>query len=89
MLISSEKEDFQKAAEEVKVLKKAPDTTEMGELYGLYKQATVGDVNVGESLSRLGPGLCRSRGNDCWGGKKEKKLRDKKQSRAKFRRNEV
>lgn len=46
------------------MLKKNPDNAELGELYALYKQVTVGDVNVGESLSRPGPGLCRSRGND-------------------------
>lgn len=27
-----------------------PNNEEMGELYGLYKQATVGDVDIGESL---------------------------------------
>ncbi|XP_043965946.1 acyl-CoA-binding protein-like [Gambusia affinis] len=39
-------EAFEKAAEEVKVLKQRPDHGEMSELYGLYKQATVGDVNT-------------------------------------------
>lgn len=39
------------------MLKQKPDNKEMSELYGLYKQATVGDVNKGESLQR---GLCVS-----------------------------
>lgn len=58
--MSPEQESFQKAAEEAKVLKKSPDNTELGELYALYKQATVGDVNVGESLSPPTSPLCRS-----------------------------
>lgn len=43
-------ESFLKAAEEAKVLAVKPNNEEMGELYGLYKQATVGDVDSGESL---------------------------------------
>lgn len=39
---------FQKAAEEVKHLKTKPADSEMLEIYSLYKQATVGDVNTGE-----------------------------------------
>ncbi|XP_056157498.1 acyl-CoA-binding protein-like isoform X3 [Lampris incognitus] len=39
-------DSFQQAAEEVKVLKKRPDREELSSLYGLYKQATVGDVNI-------------------------------------------
>ncbi|XP_030609551.1 acyl-CoA-binding protein-like isoform X1 [Archocentrus centrarchus] len=39
-------ESFNKAVEEVKVLKEKPNQTEMGDLYGLYKQATVGDINT-------------------------------------------
>ncbi|XP_039907493.1 acyl-CoA-binding protein-like [Simochromis diagramma] len=37
---------FDKAVEEVKVLKQKPNQQEMGDLYGLYKQATVGDINT-------------------------------------------
>ncbi|XP_013866110.1 acyl-CoA-binding protein [Austrofundulus limnaeus] len=37
---------FNKAAEEVKVLKQRPDQGDLGSLYGLYKQATAGDVNT-------------------------------------------
>lgn len=41
------KQDFTKAAEDIKKLKTMPNDAEMLELYGLYKQATVGDVNTG------------------------------------------
>uniref|UniRef100_A0AAX7V5T3 ACB domain-containing protein n=1 Tax=Astatotilapia calliptera TaxID=8154 RepID=A0AAX7V5T3_ASTCA len=37
---------FDKAVEEVKILKQKPNQQEMGDLYGLYKQATVGDINT-------------------------------------------
>ncbi|KAM8873281.1 acyl-CoA-binding protein-like [Synchiropus picturatus] len=39
-------EEFEKAAEEVKVLKTKPNSSELSGLYGLYKQATVGDINT-------------------------------------------
>lgn len=42
---------FQKAAEEVKHLKAKPADAEMLEIYSLYKQATVGDVNTGEPIN--------------------------------------
>ncbi|XP_073533528.1 acyl-CoA-binding domain-containing protein 7 [Phyllobates terribilis] len=38
--------DFDKAAEAVKNLKTKPTDDELKELYGLYKQATVGDINI-------------------------------------------
>jgi len=38
--------DFLKAAEDVRKLKTKPTDAEMLELYGLYKQATIGDVNT-------------------------------------------
>lgn len=28
-----------------------PSNDDLGDLYGLYKQATVGDVNIGESVT--------------------------------------
>lgn len=28
-----------------------PSNNDLGDLYGLYKQATVGDVNIGESVT--------------------------------------
>ncbi|OXB67676.1 hypothetical protein ASZ78_015208 [Callipepla squamata] len=41
--------DFDGAAEDVKKLKTRPTDEELKELYGLYKQATVGDINIGMS----------------------------------------
>jgi acyl-CoA-binding protein len=38
------KKDFEKAAADVKKLKKRPDDEDMLRMYALYKQATVGDV---------------------------------------------
>lgn len=46
---STNQESFKKAAEEAKALTRKPDDAELSELYGLYKQATVGDVDIGES----------------------------------------
>nr|XP_057908346.1 acyl-CoA-binding protein-like [Doryrhamphus excisus] len=58
---------FNKAVEEVKVLKTRPNRGELTELYGLYKQATVGDVNT------EGPGFLDFAGKakwDAWNAKK-------------------
>ncbi|XP_051896542.1 acyl-CoA-binding protein-like [Pristis pectinata] len=41
--------DFEEAAEEVKQLKSKPTDEDMLLIYGLYKQATVGDVNTDHS----------------------------------------
>ena len=38
--------DFQKASENVKTLQQKPSDDDMLKLYGLYKQATIGDVNT-------------------------------------------
>jgi len=38
--------EFSAAAEYVKKLKTTPNNDELGVLYGLYKQATVGDINI-------------------------------------------
>lgn len=46
-------ESFEKAVEEVKVLKKQPRQAELSKLYGLYKQATVGDVNTERPTSMM------------------------------------
>lgn len=42
--------DFNGAAEDVKKLKTRPTDEELKELYGFYKQATVGDVNIGITI---------------------------------------
>ncbi|XP_068091609.1 acyl-CoA-binding domain-containing protein 7 isoform X1 [Hyperolius riggenbachi] len=44
--LESSSADFDKAAEDVKKLKTRPTDDELKELYGLYKQSTVGDVNI-------------------------------------------
>ena len=38
--------NFEEAAERVKNLSQKPNDDEMLQLYGLYKQATVGNINV-------------------------------------------
>ncbi|XP_054377964.1 acyl-CoA-binding domain-containing protein 7 isoform X3 [Pongo abelii] len=38
--------DFDRAAEDVRKLKARPDDGELKELYGLYKQVIVGDINI-------------------------------------------
>nr|AEZ53129.1 acyl-CoA binding protein [Onychostoma macrolepis] len=52
--------EFQKAAEEVKQLKAKPSDAEMLEIYSLYKQATVGDVNTAR------PGMLDFTGKAKW-----------------------
>ncbi|XP_023256541.1 acyl-CoA-binding domain-containing protein 7 [Seriola lalandi dorsalis] len=39
--------DFEKLAEDVKKVKTRPTDQELLDLYGLYKQALVGDINIG------------------------------------------
>lgn len=39
--------EFEKIAEDVKKVKTKPTDQELLDLYGLYKQAMVGDVNIG------------------------------------------
>lgn len=59
--------EFTKAAEDVKKLKTKPTDAEMLELYGLFKQATVGDVNTDR------PGMFDFQGKakwDAWSGRK-------------------
>lgn len=59
--------EFKKAADDVKRLKTKPTDNEMLELYGLYKQATVGDVNTDR------PGMFDLQGKakwDAWNGRK-------------------
>ncbi|CAG0881850.1 unnamed protein product [Cyprideis torosa] len=51
---------FSEAAEKVKKLKQTPTDDEMLELYGLYKQATVGDVNTQR------PGMLDLKGKAKW-----------------------
>ena len=60
-------EELEAAAKRVNALPKSPGTSDMLELYALYKQGTVGDVNIGR------PGMLDVRGRakwDAWNGKK-------------------
>lgn len=60
-------EDFEKAAEDVKSLKESPADGDLLELYALYKQATVGDINTER------PGMLDFKGKakwDAWNHKK-------------------
>jgi len=52
--------EFNKAAEDVKNLKSKPNDDEMLKIYGLYKQATIGDVNTAR------PGLLDPKGKAKW-----------------------
>lgn len=44
--------EFEQIAEDVKKVKAKPTDQELLDLYGLYKQATVGDVNTGKTQCR-------------------------------------
>jgi acyl-CoA-binding protein len=46
------KQAFNKAAEDVKAFTKKPTDEELLEIYSLFKQATVGDVNTGMCIYR-------------------------------------
>uniref|UniRef100_A0A8C4QLE7 Acyl-CoA-binding protein n=1 Tax=Eptatretus burgeri TaxID=7764 RepID=A0A8C4QLE7_EPTBU len=58
---------FDKAAKEVKNLKVKPTDTEMLEIYCLFKQATVGDVNTER------PGMLDFKGKAKWDSWEAKK----------------
>uniref|UniRef100_A0A7N8WHK8 Acyl-CoA-binding protein n=1 Tax=Mastacembelus armatus TaxID=205130 RepID=A0A7N8WHK8_9TELE len=76
--LSSYQESFEKAAEEVKVLKQKPDQGEVTALYGLYKQATVGDVNIDR------PGMFDFIGKTKWDGWAAKKGLSKEEAMAAY-----
>mmetsp|Transcript_19602 Transcript_19602/g.33642 ORF Transcript_19602/g.33642 Transcript_19602/m.33642 type:complete len:87 (-) Transcript_19602:720-980(-) len=66
------KEDFEQAAADVKNFKEL-DNNELLELYGLFKQATVGDCDTDR------PGMFDMKGKakwDAWNGKKGKSKDD-------------
>ncbi|XP_029936556.1 acyl-CoA-binding protein [Myripristis murdjan] len=54
------KSQFDTAANEVKQLKAKPEDAEMLKIYGLFKQATVGDVNTAR------PGMLDFTGKAKW-----------------------
>lgn len=60
-------EEFEAASKRVNALPKAPSTAQMLSLYGLYKQATAGDVQGSR------PGVLDPRGRakyDAWAARK-------------------
>ncbi|XP_029444672.1 acyl-CoA-binding domain-containing protein 7 [Rhinatrema bivittatum] len=59
--------DFQKAADDIRKLKEKPTDEEMKELYSLYKQAMVGDINI------ECPGMTDLKGKAKWDGWNSKK----------------
>ncbi|XP_077368579.1 acyl-CoA-binding protein-like [Festucalex cinctus] len=71
-------ESFRKAAEEVKVLKTKPNYEEVNALYGLYKQATVGDLNSDR------PGILDFLGRRKWDSWKEKQGMSKEEAMAAY-----
>ncbi|XP_014665776.1 PREDICTED: acyl-CoA-binding protein-like [Priapulus caudatus] len=59
--------EFEKAANDARNLKAKPNDQQLLEIYGLFKQATVGDVNTER------PGMLDFKGKakwDIWEGKK-------------------
>ncbi|KAK8399886.1 hypothetical protein O3P69_002938 [Scylla paramamosain] len=67
IFIMSLEEKFNEAAENVKKLKTQPNDEELKELYGLYKQVTVGDINTER------PGMLDFKGKakwDAWNSRK-------------------
>ncbi|XP_031635174.1 acyl-CoA-binding domain-containing protein 7-like [Contarinia nasturtii] len=68
-------EDFTKAAEDVKNLKETPADGDLLELYALYKQATVGDVNTTR------PGLLDFKGKAKWDAWNHKKGTDSEKAK--------
>jgi len=59
--------EFLKAADDVKNLTTSPNDTELLELYGLFKQVTVGDVNTAR------PGMLDFKGKAKWDAWERKK----------------
>ncbi|XP_055306414.1 acyl-CoA-binding protein-like [Sitodiplosis mosellana] len=68
-------EDFEKAAEDVKNLKETPADGDLLELYGLYKQATVGDINTAR------PGMLDFKGKAKWDSWNHKKGTDSEKAK--------
>lgn len=71
-------EDFEKAAEDVKTLKETPKDDELLELYALYKQATVGDINIDR------PGMLDFKGKAKWDAWNHKKGTDSEQAKQNY-----
>ncbi|XP_035689201.1 acyl-CoA-binding protein-like [Branchiostoma floridae] len=70
--------DFEKAAEEVKNLKSSPTDEEKLEIYSLFKQAKIGDVNTAR------PGMLDFTGKAKWDAWESKKGMSQEDARAKY-----
>ncbi|CAL8256779.1 unnamed protein product [Boreogadus saida] len=56
----SQQAAFEKIAEDVKKMKTRPSDLQLLDLYGLYKQAVVGDINIDK------PGMTDMKGKAKW-----------------------
>ncbi|MBN3305650.1 ACBP protein, partial [Amia calva] len=52
--------EFEKVADDVKKVKSRPTDEELLDMYGLYKQATVGDIDIEK------PGILNMKGKAKW-----------------------
>lgn len=68
-------EEFNKSAEDAKNLKETPSDDDLLELYALYKQATVGDVNTPR------PGMLDFKGKAKWDAWKHKEGTDSEKAK--------
>lgn len=68
-------EDFEKAAHAMRNLKEAPREDDLLELYALYKQATVGDLNTQR------PGMLDFKGKARWDAWERKKGLDSEKAK--------
>lgn len=71
-------DQFNKAAEDVKKLKSQPEDAELIELYGLFKQATIGDINTTR------PGMLDFKGKAKWDGWNAKKGKTQEESKQEY-----
>ncbi|XP_056458720.1 acyl-CoA-binding protein homolog isoform X4 [Gadus chalcogrammus] len=56
----SQQAEFEKIAEDVKKMKTRPSDLQLLDLYGFYKQAVVGDINIDK------PGMTDMKGKAKW-----------------------
>ncbi|KAL2084172.1 hypothetical protein ACEWY4_019690 [Coilia grayii] len=70
--------EFEQHAEDVKKVKTRPTDQELLDLYGLYKQATVGDVNTDR------PGMLDMKGKAKWDAWESRKGLSKEEAMDKY-----
>ncbi|XP_059194690.1 acyl-CoA-binding domain-containing protein 7 [Centropristis striata] len=74
----SSQEEFEKLAEDVKKVKTRPTDQELLDLYGLYKQATVGEINTER------PGMLDFKGKAKWDAWESRKAMSKDDAMAAY-----